>query len=95
MQKPKFVKSVPLFFNLSPPHSKVVKTLLREILREPPEPLTAEEIKKLKQQRKGRKRVYLTEKDKDLQDFFLFAPLSFQYAVFKELNKKLLQEVEP
>jgi hypothetical protein len=94
MQKLKFVKSVPLFFNISPPpHSAVVKALIREILREQPQALSLDEVKKLKELRQGRKRVYLTAKDEDLRDFFLFAPMNFQYAVFLELNKKL-QEVK-
>ena len=96
MQKSKFQKSVPLFFDISPPpHSAVVKALLREILREPPEPLPLNEVKRLKQQRKGRKRVYLTAKDEDLRNFFFLSPINFQYAVFKKLNEELLQEVKP
>jgi len=95
MQKLKLVKSVPLFFNISPlPRSAVVKALLREILREPPEPLTFDEVKRLKQQRRGRKRVYLTAKDEDLRQFFFFTPITFQYAVFLRLNQKL-KEVVP
>ncbi len=88
--KSSFHKSVPLFFEISPlPRSAVVKALLREILREPIEPLSPDEIKKLKQQRRGRKRVFLTPKDADLIDFFFFKPLTLQYAVFKNLNQKL------
>jgi hypothetical protein len=95
MLKLKFQKSVPLFFNISPlPHSAVVKALIREILKEKPEPLPLDEVKRLKQQKKDRKRVYLTEKDKDLIDFFFRTPLSIQYAVFLKLNQKL-QEVKP
>jgi hypothetical protein len=96
MQKLKFQKSVPLFFNISPlPHSAVVKLLIREILREQLEPLSLDEVKKLRQQRKGRKRVYLSfEKDQDLINFFFLTPLTKQYAVFKKLNQKL-QEVKP
>jgi hypothetical protein len=46
MQKTKLQKSVPLFFDISPPpRSAVVKALLREILQEPPEPLTLDEVK--------------------------------------------------
>jgi hypothetical protein len=95
MQKLKFQKSVPLFFNISPlPHSAVVKLLIREILREQLEPLSLDEVKKLRQQRKGRKRVYLSfEKDQDLINFFFLTPLTKQYAVFKKLNQKL-QEVK-
>jgi hypothetical protein len=89
------MKSVPLFFDFSSPlpSSTTIKILLREILREKIEPLTEEEIKQLKKLRKDRKRVYLTEKDEDLKNFFFFTPLSFQYAVFKKLNEKL-QEVQ-
>ncbi len=90
--KSSFHKSVPLFFDFPPPRSAVVKALLREILREPPDPLPPHEIKKLKQQRRGRKRVFLTPKDADLIDFFFFTPQTKQYAVFKNLNQKL-QEV--
>jgi hypothetical protein len=94
MQKTKLQKSVPLFFDISPPpRSAVVKALLREILQEPPEPLTLDEVKKLKQQKRGRKRVYLTTKDEDLRNFFFFTPITLQYAVFLKLNKKL-QEVK-
>jgi hypothetical protein len=96
MQKTKLQKSVPLLFDFSPlPRSAVVKALLREILREEPEPLPLDEVKKLKQEWKGRKRVYLSfEKDQDLINFFFFTPLSKQYAVFLKLNQKL-QEVKP
>jgi hypothetical protein len=90
------VKSVPLFFDFSPslPSSTVIKILLREILKEPLNPLSEEEIKQLKKLRKGRKRIHLTAKDKDLMDFFFFTPLSVQYAVFKRLNEKLSKEVQ-
>jgi len=91
MQKTKLQKSVPLFFNISPlPRSAVVKALLREILRETPQPLTLEEAKQLRRQKVDRKRVYLSAtKDQDLIDFFFKAPFTFQYAVFKVLNQKL------
>ncbi len=93
----KLQKSIPLFFDISPPHSSVVKALLREILKEPPEPLSFEQVKKLKQRKRNRKRVYLTAKDEDLRNFFLFTPLNVQYAVFLKLNEKIkeLQEVKP
>jgi hypothetical protein len=95
MQKTKLQKSVPLFFEISPlPRSAVVKALLREILRgDLPEPITLEEVKRLRQQKRGRKRVYLTAKDEDLRNFFFFTPITLQYAVFLKLNKKL-QEVK-
>jgi len=96
MQKLNLVKSVPLFYKFSSlPHSSTVKFLIRHILKEPPEPLTTEEIERLKEKRKGRKRVYLTAKDEDLQHFFFYTPINIQYAVFKKLNEKLLQEVLP
>jgi hypothetical protein len=95
MQKTKLQKSVPLFYEFSPlPRSAVVKALLREILQEQPEPLSYDEVKKLKHQKRGRKRVFLTSKDADLIDFFFFKPLTLQYAVFKKLNQKL-KEVKP
>jgi len=90
MLKVKVQKSIPLFFNFSElPHSSTVKFLLREVLKEPLEPLTKEQIRKLRSMYKSRKRVFLSEKDKDLIDFFFKAPLSIQYAVFKKLNEKL------
>jgi hypothetical protein len=95
MQKAKFVKSIPLFFNISPPRSTIIKVLLREIIKENPEPLTFEEVKQLKQQRQGRKRVFLTSKDTDLINFFVYAPINLQYAIFKELNERLQREVKP
>jgi len=87
-------KSIPLFTDAQPPHSAVAKILLREILQENLEPLTFEEVKELKKQRKARKRVLLTEKDADLIEFLNKTPLTLQYAVFKKFNKKL-QEVKP
>ncbi len=95
-QKIKFQKSVPLFFEFSSlPNSTVVKVLLREILKELLEPIPLDEVKKLKQRKKGRKRVYLTfDKDKDLIDFFFKTPRNIQYAVFLKLNQKL-KEVLP
>jgi len=90
MQKVKLQKSVPLFFNFSQlPHSSTVKFLIREVLNEPLEPLTKEQARELRSMYKGRKRVFLAEKDKDLIDFFFKTPLSIQYAVFKKLNEKL------
>jgi len=72
-----------------------VKALLREILREKPEPISLEEAKRLRRQKVDRKRVYLSAtKDQDLIEFFFKATLTFQYAVFKKLNEKLLQEVQ-
>ena len=92
----KLQKSVPLFYEFSSlPHSAVIKALLREILREPIEPITLDEVRRLKQQKQGRKRVYLNTRDEDLRDFFFFTPITQQYAVFKKLNEKLLQEVKP
>lgn len=87
-------KSIPLFIETQPPNSTISKILLREILREKPEPLTFDEVKQLKKQRKSRKRVYLSKEDTDLIEFFSKAPLTMQYAVFKKFNEKL-QEVKP
>jgi hypothetical protein len=87
-------KSIPLFFDIKPPSSTVAKRLLRQILSEDLQPLTNEEIKQLKKQYKTRKRVYLTQEDRDLIDFFSSAPLSVQYAVFKKFNEKL-QDAKP
>jgi len=87
-------KSIPLFIETQPPNSTISKILLREILREKPEPLTFEEVRQLKKQRKARKRVYLSEEDTDLIEFFYTAPLNTQYAVFKKFNEKL-KEVKP
>jgi len=82
-------KSIPLFIETQPPNSTISKILLREILREKPEPLTFEEVRQLKKQRKSRKRVYLSEEDTDLIEFFSKASLTLQYAVFKKFNEKL------
>jgi hypothetical protein len=87
-------KSIPLFFDIKPPSSTVAKRLLRQILSEDLQPLTNKEIKQLKKQYKTRKRVYLTQEDRDLIDFFNTAPKSMQYSVFKRFNEKL-QEVLP
>jgi hypothetical protein len=87
-------KSIPLFIETQPPHSAVAKILLREILKEKLEPLPFYEVKQLKKQRKARKRVFLTEQDTDLIEFFYTAPLTLQFAVFKRFNEKL-QEVKP
>jgi hypothetical protein len=73
----------------------VAKLLLREILKENLEPLTFEEVRQLKKQRKARKRVYLSKEDADLIEFFNKTSLALQYAVFKKFNEKLLKEVKP
>jgi len=88
-------KSIPLFIETQPPNSTISKILLREILKEKIEPLTFEEVRQLKKQRKSRKRVYLSEEDTDLIEFFSKASLTLQYAVFKKFNEKLLKEVKP
>lgn len=87
-------KSIPLFIQTQPPHSAVAKLLLREILEENLEPLTFEEVRQLKKQRKARKRVYLSKEDADLIEFFNKTSLALQYAVFKKFNEKLLKEVK-
>ncbi|MDM7320299.1 MAG: hypothetical protein P3W91_001055 [Fervidobacterium sp.] len=86
-------KSVPILFDTKLPHSSVAKKLLREILSSNIQPVHLSQIKEINKQRKTRKRVYLSPRiDKDLIEFFYTAPLSVQYAVFLEFNKKL-QEV--
>ena len=87
-------KSIPLFIETQPPNSIIAKILLREILKERVEPLTFEEVRQLKKQRKSRKRVYLSKEDIDLIEFFNKAPLTLQYAIFKRFNEKL-QEAKP
>jgi DNA helicase TIP49 (TBP-interacting protein) len=95
MQKPiSYQKSIPIFLDTTkPPHSAVAKKLLREILSHSIEPLHPDAIREFLKQRKTRKRVFLTQKDKDLIEFFNTASKSLQYAVFLEFNRKL-QEVK-
>ena len=58
-------------------------------MKEKIEPLTFEEVRQLKKQRKSRKRVYLSKEDVDLIEFFNKALLTLQYAIFKRFNEKL------
>uniref|UniRef100_A0A7C5SYJ4 Uncharacterized protein n=1 Tax=Thermocrinis ruber TaxID=75906 RepID=A0A7C5SYJ4_9AQUI len=85
-------RSVPIFVEVeSLPRSGVFKKLLREALSLGLRPLSLEELKELRKRYRGRKRVYLTEKDKDLEEFFTRAPLSVQYAVYLYVNNKLVE----
>jgi len=83
-------KSVPLFVHMERvPRSPIFKRLLREALRSNLEPLGYDQMRKLRGCYRGRKRVYLSRKDKDLVDFFSRAPIGMQYAVFLYVNEKL------
>jgi hypothetical protein len=85
-------RSVPIFVEVgSLPRSGVFKKLLREALSSGLKPLSLEELKQLRKMYRGRKRVYLTERDKDLEEFFTRTPLSMQYAVYLYVNNKLAE----
>ncbi len=73
------------------PRSGVFKKLLREALSRDLKSLSYEELKQLRKRYRGRKRVYLTERDKDLEEFFARTPLSMQYAVYLYVNNKLVE----
>ncbi len=73
------------------PRSGVFKKLLREALSTGVRPLSLEELKELRKRYRGRKRVYLTEKDRDLEEFFTRTPLSVRYAVYLYVNNKLAE----
>ncbi len=73
------------------PKSGVFKKLLREALSRDLKPLSLEELKEWRKMYRGRKRVYLTERDRDLEEFFTRTPLSVQYAVYLYVNSKLAE----
>jgi hypothetical protein len=85
-------RSVPIFVEVERlPRSGVFKRLLREALRGGLKPLSLDELKELRRRYRGRKRVYLTQRDGDLQEFFVRTPLSMQYAVYLYVNSKLVE----
>jgi hypothetical protein len=85
-------RSVPIFVEVeSLPRSPVFKKLLREALSLGLEPLSVEKIRELRKRYRGRKRVYLTERDRDLEKFFDRTPLSTKYAVYLYVNNKLAE----
>jgi hypothetical protein len=85
-------RSVPIFVGVDRlPKSPVFKKLLREALSLGLEPLSVEKVRELRKRYRGRKRVYLTERDGDLEKFFDRTPLSTQYAVYLYVNNKLAE----
>jgi hypothetical protein len=85
-------RSVPIFVEVDRlPRSGVFKKLLREALSGGLKPLSLEELKELRKKYRGRKRVYLTERDRDLEEFFNRTPLSMRYAVYLYVNSKLAE----
>jgi hypothetical protein len=85
-------RSVPIFVDAeSLPRSGVFKKLLREALSGGLKPLSIEEMRELQRKYRGRKRVYLTNRDKDLEEFFERSPLSMRYAVYLYVNNKLAE----
>ena len=85
-------RSVPIFVEVgSLPKSRVFKKLLREALSAGLRPLSYEELKELQKRYRGRKRVYLSKNDRDLEEFFDRTPLSMQYAVYLYVNNKLAE----
>ncbi len=85
-------RSVPIFVEVkSLPKSGVFKKLLREALSRDLKPLSLEELKEWRKMYRGRKRVYLTERDRDLEEFFTRTPLSVRYAVYLYVNSKLAE----
>ncbi len=85
-------RSVPIFVEVeSLPKSQVFKKLLREALSKDLKPLSYEELKELQKKYRGRKRVYLSKRDRDLEEFFTRTPLSVQYAVYLYVNSKLAE----
>jgi hypothetical protein len=85
-------RSVPIFVEVERfPRSGVFKKLLQEALSGNLSPLSLEEIRELRRRYRGRKKVYLSERDGDLREFFDRAPLSMQYAVYLYVNNKLVE----
>jgi hypothetical protein len=85
-------RSVPIFVEVkSLPKSGVFKKLLREALSSSLPLLSYEEMKELRKRYRGRKRVYLGERDRDLEEFFVRTPLSTQYAVYLYVNSRLAE----
>jgi hypothetical protein len=85
-------RTVPIFVEVkSLPKSGVFKKFLREALSRDLKPFSFEELKELRKKYRGRKRVYLTEMDRDLKEFFAKTPLSIQYAVYLYVNSKLAE----
>jgi len=85
-------RSVPIFVEVERlPKSGVFKKLLREALKLDLKPLSPEELRELRKKYRGRKRVYLGKKDRDLEEFFVRTPLSMQYAVYLYVNNKLAE----
>jgi sporulation-control protein spo0M len=85
-------RSVPIFVEVERlPRSGVFKKLLREALSRNLKPLSLEKLRELRRRYRGRKRVYLTERDGDLQEFFDRTPLPIKYAVYLYLNDKLVE----
>ncbi len=73
------------------PKSQVFKKFLREALSKDLKPLSYEELRELQKRYRGRKRVYLSKRDRDLEEFFDRTPLSMQYAVYLYVNNKLVE----
>lgn len=73
------------------PKSPVFKKLLREALSLGLKPLSVEELRELRKKYRGRKRVYLSRRDRDLEEFFARTPPSMQYAVYLYVNNKLVE----
>jgi hypothetical protein len=85
-------RSVPIFVEVeSLPRSGVFKKLLREALSGGLKPLSIKEMRELRKKYRGRKRVYLSERDKDLEEFFDRTPLPMRYAVYLYVNNKLAE----
>jgi sporulation-control protein spo0M len=85
-------RSVPIFVEVERlPRSGVFKKLLREALSGELSPLSLEEMMELRRRYRGRKRVYLGEKDRDLEEFFDRTPLPIKYAVYLYVNDKLVE----
>ena len=85
-------RSVPIFVEVERlPRSGVFKKLLREALSSELRPLSYEEMRELRRRYRGRKRVYLGKRDRDLQEFFDRMPPSIKYSVYLHVNNKLAE----